>query len=471
VGTIRKKATDTLQRLREFLTRPDSMINRLCRNFSIGFLGTTSLFLLTFLLIPVLTKNLSLEDYGRIIIVGNFFQFSSLFIRVRINDLIYRFLPEFENAQDPEKVSALLRLSLLICFSACGVVFMLVVFGGQWIAENVYRDQSLYPLLVIQMTSGALMPLEEFSKGLLRIRDRFSALIFPQVAGTAISVVLVAVLIFFFNLTSLPHVIGALVVGQIFGLLVPFVASLKLFWPEIRHPLRRGLWESLSGSGADIWSTVFQTNLVNYLKVGAQEGGIFLLSVLASPEQVAIYGMANKLARPMLILQDNLQQALNPEIVKLWGQHQYRGLSHLVKRIMKTTITVGGLVVIVGLLLAKPVVLVLTTEKYLAAIPVFYVALITAFITFVSMPFFYVSLCMGQLHRRNLAVSIRFIYMGIFCLTGLTAFNLALAQLLGAVTTRLLNDFPVMRRLQTLAREESQPTDKEVSNENAGTRY
>jgi O-antigen/teichoic acid export membrane protein len=433
---------------------PHSLSHRLLRNFSIGFAGTSSMLVLSFLLVPVLTKNLSVEDYGRIIIVGNFFQFTGIFIKVRVNDLIYRFLPTFESKDDAQAASALLRLSLLICVATSGATFILAGAGSQWIAETVYRDPSLHLLLVIQMTSGALLPFEEYSRGILRIRDRFSSLILPQVLGTAFSLMAASVVIYGFKVHSLPAVVAALVSGQLFGIVVPLMNSLRLSWAELRAPIPIGITGTLADSRSDIWSTVVQTNLLNYLKVGAQDGGIFLLGVLASPEQVAFYGMATKLARPLVVLQNNLQAALNPEIVKLYGRERFSELSSLVIRIVKSTIVVGGIVAVIGFILAKPVLLLLTTRTFLHAIPVFRLTLVTAYITSVSMPFFYLSLCLGQLHRRNLAVSIRFVYIGIFCVTGLSAFNLALAQLMGALTTRLVNDLPVMRRLTVLANQD-----------------
>jgi len=451
VSLATKEHTVLDSRLIGSLIHRNDLTGRVFRNFSIGFSGAASLMVLSVLLIPVLTKNLTIENYGRILIVGNFFQFLGLLIRVRVNDLIYRFLPVFEDRNEQKKIGALLRLALLISVTVGFVIFLLMAFGGRWVASIVYRDPSLHALLMIQMVSGVLMPLEEFSMGVLRIKDRFSSLVIPQIAGTALSVALIVVAIYVFDRTSLEAVISAIVVGQLVALVVPFATSLKLCWGEISFPIGWSWWNEFADHRETMRSTIIQTNLTNYLKVGARDGGIFLLGVLASPEQVALYGMAIKLTRPLTLLQDNLQQALNPEIVKLYGQGQFSRLYRLVKRTMLTTAWIGGALVLVGLVAAKPVILLMTTENFLGALPVFRVILIATYVMFISMPFFYLSLCMGELHRRNLAVSLRFLFIGIFCLTGLTAFSLAVAQLLGALVVRIFNDIHVMRRLRNLA--------------------
>jgi len=364
-----------LRRTLDALFRRNALKERLLRNFSISFAGSASQLVLGMLLVPVLTKNLSIADYGRIIIVGNFFSFFSHVIRVRVNDLIYRFLPSFEDQNDHKGIAALLRLSLVISVGVCAVIVLLLLVGGKWLTLTIYRDPALHALLMLQMISGALLPLEEF---------------------------------YAFEDTNLVFIIGAVVIGQLIGILLPFVVSLKLSWKAISYPVGRFWWRVLAPHRDTMWSTIIQTNLINYLKLGARDGGIFLLGILAPPEQVALYGMAIKLTRPLDILQNNLQQALNPEIAEFYGKKQFLALHSLTRIVMIATTFFGGAVTLVVLVVAKPVILLLTTQDFLGSLPVFRLLVLARYITMISMPVFYVTLCMGELKRRDLLVALRF---------------------------------------------------------------
>lgn len=456
VGLRNRETPSLLRRTLDALFRRNALKERLLRNFSISFAGSASQLVLGMLLVPVLTKNLSIADYGRIIIVGNFFSFFSHVIRVRVNDLIYRFLPSFEDQNDHKGIAALLRLSLVISVGVCAVIVLLLLVGGKWLTLTIYRDPALHALLMLQMISGALLPLEEFSLAILRLKDRFSWLVVPQTVGIATTVVLTVCLIYAFEDTNLVFIIGAVVIGQLIGILLPFVVSLKLSWKAISYPVGRFWWRVLAPHRDTMWSTIIQTNLINYLKLGARDGGIFLLGILAPPEQVALYGMAIKLTRPLDILQNNLQQALNPEIAEFYGKKQFLALHSLTRIVMIATTFFGGAVTLVVLVVAKPVILLLTTQDFLGSLPVFRLLVLARYITMISMPVFYVTLCMGELKRRNLLVALRFLFIGAFISTGLNALTLAIAQLLGALVVRIFSDIPVMRQLRSLAATEQE---------------
>ncbi len=145
-----------------------------------------------------------------------------------------------------------------------------------------------------------------------------------------------------------------------------------------------------------------------------------------------------------------MQVALNPELVNLYGKRQFERLFNLIKRIVKSATVSGLVLLVICLILVKPIILLLSTEEYLAALPVCYIMLVTVYITFISLPFFCLALSMDKLGRRNLFVSIRIVYILIFTVTCLNARTMALAQLLGSITVRIFNDIPLFREFKGL---------------------
>ena len=447
--TIKYKGIALLERLKE-----SALYSRLIKNISISISGAAILMLLSFARVPLLTKNLAISDYGKMIIVTNFFAMISLVFNLRVNDLIFRFLPQFEKEENQDKIRALLQLSVFLCAVLSVIIILITIGGGKWAAVNLYKDESLYRLLQLYLLAGMLSPFNEFSNAILRIKNRFSAIVIPQVAGGITSLILIIICVVGFGIIDLFYFLGALVVGVMISRAIPLAMSLYIVKKHI-FTLKINGFHALLQNRRTIISTLLHTNLITYLKLSADNGGLFLLSILAPPEQVALFGIAKRLTQPLLQLQNNIQSALNPEVVKLYGQKQYKKLYLLIQRIVKANILVGGIILVLAFVLAKPVILLFSTEKYLAGLPVFYIYISTIYLTFISLPFFYLSLSMDKLKRRNLIVSFRLVYLIIFAFTGFNAVKLALVQLLGALTVRLFNDIPISKTLRKKSRDRS----------------
>ena len=426
----------------------DNLKSRLFKNFSISFTGSMLLMIIGFVRMPLLTKNISLAEYGQIFIVANFFQVLSLFFSFRVNDLIYKFLPQFEEQKDFECISALLRFSLLTCILLGLFIFIITFWFGDWIVINLYHIPNLYNLLLVHMFASIFIPFREFSSGILRLKNRFSLIVIPEVSGGIISLLLICYLFFIYKNSDLFWIITAITIGNFVAYFLPFIISLIIVIKFIFTFQNFFSFSVLKPYQKEIFSTLFQTNLITYLKFATSEGGVFLLGVFSSPEQVAIFGFAKKLTNPILILQNNIQTALNPEIVKLYSKKLFNRLFMLIKKIVTATSVTGIVILIIALIMVKPVIMIFATEKYLAAISVFYIILPTVYVTFISLPFFYLALCMNKLGRRNLVVSFTLVYILIFSITGLNAVTLSLSHLLGAITTRLFNDIPLFREFK-----------------------
>lgn len=421
---------------------------RIFRNFSITFSGSILLQVIAFIRIPLLLKNISIDDYGRILIAASFFTAISLFINVRVHDLLFRFLPEMEREGDRGAVSALHRLALGICIALSAIILALTFVGGRWASLHLYRDLSLHPLLLISSIYAVFAPFTMYASGVLRLRNRFSWLVAPQVAGGVITLVLLALLFFVRQRNDLITVVWAIALGQMVGAAVPVLLSIWLARKEIAAPGGLFSFTALAPHRRGLIDTLIDTNVLNWLKIGTEKGGLFLLSVFSTPEQVALFGIASRLCQPAILLQSNLQTALNPEIVSLYATRRLDELRRLVRRIFTASALAGLAVLALGLLLIRPVLLVLATPDYLAGVPVFRVYLTAVYLAFISLPFFYLALSMDKLRRRNLVVAVRFLYLGFFVWWGFNALTLALALLLGEITVRLFNDIPLYRELK-----------------------
>lgn len=451
---------DAIGAIRRRLQNGHPIWARLFRNFSISLSGSLLLLLIGVARVPLLTKNLPLADYGRILIVLNFFYLFNSVFKIRVLDLLFRFLPHFEKDKDAPAAAALFQLSLLLCGCMALVLAGIVFFAGEWICARLYGDTSLWPLMRVYLAAGMAMTFSDFSIGILRMRDRFTSVVAPQVIGNASALVLVLIYMLISGGRSLTVIMGLFALGHGVSAIGPLLLSLRLL-PGGALTQRVSLsCSALRPHRARIISTLWHTNLVSYLKLGEDETGVFLLGVFSTPEQVAFYGLARTLMRPLTLLQNNLQSALNPEVVQLYAKRQFSRLENVIRRVMSHTALFGGVVLLAAIPFARPLILLLTTREYLGAVPVFNVVLLTTYVTLVGCSFYSLTLAMDRLMRRNIITALRFVYLIAAIFMGLNAFVLAGIQFVGIFSVRLFNDLPLYREIRHLAAEDS-PVQKE----------
>jgi len=435
-----------LSRLRN-VVKNNALLRRISKNLSIGVAGSGILLILSLGNTALLTKNLSMEDYGRILVVLNFYGLMAMFFGLRVNDFIYRFFPQFKVHQEYAELKGI----LFIAFSISLVVGLIIGFGtyfsAPWIAKIFYNDTTYVPLFRIYAVAAFFIAFDGFFISILRIHDKFAMIVVPQVIGSAISLLLIAGYLSFNESLTIEYAVWMRSAGVLVTKLPALFFSVLYIWPLIKKTEGFGL-NALKMHKKQIVYNLLQTNLTGYLKLGSDTGGMFLMGLMASPAQVALYGIASQLAKVLQIMQNNIQNALTPEIVSLWAKKKIHQLYKLVNTYAKWALIGGAPISFVSILLAKPVILIFTTTEYLEALPVFYIFIITIYMTFVSLPFFPIALVMDKLSRRNLVVSLRIVYLLIAVYIGLSAITLALVQLAGSLSVRIFNDMLLMKDLK-----------------------
>ena len=426
--------------------KKSTLYRRIAKNFSISFVGAGLTVALGLIQTAILTKNIPVSAYGKVMIVINFFALLQLFLDIRIQDVFFRFFPEFKEHEEKSAIQGLLVLGLVLSLIISSLIAVGIYFSVSFIAKNFYNDETLAVLLKVYIIAGFFIGFKGFFTAMLRLHDKFSHIVAPEVFGSLFIVIALSIYFLGTQEYSLISVVFILAIGSVFKTLIPLVLSLKISKAYFLVPIFQSI-SSLEPHRKMLLSTIFQTNITGYLKLGAETGGMFLLGVFSTPTQVAYYGIAQRLTRPLTLFQENIQNALSPEIASLWAQKKYNQLYFLIKRISLGAIVIGGIAVIAACFLVKPVIVLVTTADYLNALPVFYIFIFTVYLTLISLPFFVLALCMDMLTMRNLIVSIRFVYIGIAIFAGLNAYTLTLSQFFGALTTRLFFDIFLFKKL------------------------
>jgi O-antigen/teichoic acid export membrane protein len=439
-----------IKRKFNLVLKSDSKLGkRLAKNSFIGMFGSLFDSAMGVLRTAILAKSIPLVDFGKIYIILNFYSLLITFFSVRVNDVLFRFLPQLQNDNRTDAVNAL--VSLCVTISLClGLVLFIGTFSlSSWISIHFYEDANLASAFKTYALVLLIISFDGFNTAILRLHDRFALLIFPRLLGSFLSLTLISVYIYQHTGNySIEFIIMVFAIGNGIGSLLPFLFSLKLLKIQIPIVYKKSQIIALKPIKFLLLSNLFHTNLVGYLKIASDTGGMFLLGIVAGPTQVAFFNIAKQLTQPLKLLKDNIQNAFTPEIMKMWTMGQFNRLYSILKRYEKFALIVGGIFFILVIILIKPILLLVSTREYFGAISTVIVLYVALFINFSFTLCYPLTVAMDKMPKRNAIVSLRIIYLLIGLAIGLSSFSLSLVHLAGVLTVRIFSDIPVLRHFK-----------------------
>jgi O-antigen/teichoic acid export membrane protein len=434
--------------------------HRFRRNLSISLLGSGASLAIKLGQAALLTGFLMVADYGRILIILNLFAFLESFIGLRVSDAMFRFFPQFKEQQEAHALQGLLLLCLGI-----SLVSGLLISGGMlalspWLSTYVYRNPALAPLLNIYAFTVVISTFREVYEPILRIHDRYTSIVVPQVLGNLATVAVLCAYLIKGDGYNLNVIVAAFTIGVFVQTVPSLVLALRLVMPLLSSVQAKAAARALARYRPELTKCLLHSNLSGYLKFAVSPGDLFLLGLFSSPAQVALYGLARQLTAPLSLLQTNIQTAVTPEIASLAAGRKVKRLKFLLSRYMVSALVLGGVLVVVTLLLGRFFILRLSRPEYTAALPVFYLFLMVAWLMLVFLVFRPLALSLDLLNRHNLAQMLSSVIVVFLILFGwLNALTMAYVQLAGASILRILCNIPVWMRLHALIETEAQKDD------------
>lgn len=397
--------------------------------------------------VALLGRYFDLSTFGYFIICVSLVTFVRVILKIGLGDTVLRFFPEFEQKGKTNAVSSLVVLTAYVSLAVSALIILLGFFLAGPIAESWYDKPELArPIQLIAFLSGSFL-LAHSATAILRVQDEFHlAIIFPSL-GACVGPL--GIFLFHrFDALSVDTAVLAVGLGDFIAATGAAAVAVFKTWGKITISREVLCLRPLREFSQEIRSTLLQTSLFGILQSGTQVGGLFLLGILGTPVQVALLGMSTQLARPLNLMQSSIGSAIAPEVTRMLAGGKVKSLLKFLKRYFQ--ISTGSMMVLFGgaWFLVPEIVPHVLTPDYLEAIPVFLVFLASSGLMIIFQPCLPVAIARGEVGRRNLAVCVRFLYLGLACLPGLTAMGVALSILMGNVTIRIVNDLPLIRRLQ-----------------------
>jgi O-antigen/teichoic acid export membrane protein len=433
------------------LSKDGSLWYRFRRNLSINLLSSGLYLSIKFGQTALLINYLSIDDYGRVLIILNLIVFLNSFIGLRVSDLIFRFFQQLIEEEDVRALQGLLLLclgiSLLTGLLISGGLFIL----SPWLAGSLYKIPEIAPLLYIFGGTVLLLSLSEVYEPILRIYDRFSAIAVPQVLGNLATMLMLIIYFTTTDVYNLKIIVAAFAIGVLIQTVPPLVQALRLVMPTLSDVKVRLAAQALARYRPELLRCLFNSNLSGYLKFAISPGDVFLLGIFSSPSQVALYGLARQFTAPLAIFQTNIQTAITPEITSLIAKRKYDKLKRFLGRCLGSALILGGLLTACAFLLGRFLILAHSKPEYVFGLPVFYFLLLASWVLLIFAVFRPLALSLDLLNWHNLAQLTSALMLFFFIVThNLNAMTLAYVQLAAALVIRPLFNIPVWRRLRAL---------------------
>jgi O-antigen/teichoic acid export membrane protein len=434
---------------------------RFRRNVSISVLASGLSLAIKLGQTALLTSLLKIEDYGRLLIVLNLFAFLDSFFGLRVNDVMFRFFPPLKEQSDARALKGLLLLCLAVCLASGVLIYGGVIVLSPWLANRLYPNLGLTPLFNIYGCTILVTAFSGVYEPILRVHDRFAATVAPQVVGSLVTFALLCVyfathLASGFYTTdgySLKAIVAAFAVGALMQSVPPLVQALRLVKPFLSGVRAKEAVRALAGYRRDLAGCFVNSNLSGYLKFAIAPGDVFLLGLFSSPAQLALYGLAKQLTAPLALLQTNIQTSITPEITLLVAKRKFAQLKRLLTRYVWSTFSLGSLFLVSALLLGRLLILRIIQPEYLAALPVFYVLTIVAWLMLVFLVFRPLAVSLDLLGWNNFALLGSAGLLGfLIAFGGLNAMTMAYIQLADVLIFRALFNAQVWSRLKRLSR-------------------
>lgn len=433
--------------------------HRFRRNVSISVLGSGLSLAIKLGQTALLTRLLKIDDYGRLLIVLNLFVFLDSFFGFRVSDVMFRFFPPLKEENDARALKGLLLVCLGISLASGLLIYSVVVVLSPWLAERLYQNLGLAPLFNLYGCTILISAFTGVYEPILRIHNRFTSIVAPQVLGSLITLAILGV--YFATIPasdssinggySLKAIVVAFVVGALVQTVPPFVQALRLVRPCLLGVKAKESVQALSSYRRVLTACFVNSNLSGYLKFATSPGDLFLLGLFSSPSQVALYGLAKQLTAPLALLQFNISTAITPEITSLFGKRKFEQLKRLVARYVASTLVLSSVLLVSALLLGRILIVRWVQPEYLAALPVFYALTVVVWLMLVFHVFRPVAMSLDLLRWHNLALLMSAGIVVLFIIVGrLNALTMACIQLAEVLILRSLFNVLVWIRLKRL---------------------
>lgn len=304
---------------------------------------------LSFLLLPVLTKYLTTADYGISSYITTVSSFLFVFTSLSINTYALRNYYRVDSEENKRKLLG----NLFIFLNGWGLIMLIIEMATfPFLLKQFSVQVPFYPYFFMGLVINffdvtSIIPLVFF-----RVKENAKAFVILSVGRTVLQYILVIVFVVFLNQGLYGSFIGRLLACIPFGILYFFVIRKNGIFNVDFKQIRNGL----------IFSLPLLPGVLSYLVVTIFDR--IILERYVSLDELGIYSIASTLALALNVMVQGLYRAFEQKIFKEHNNKDYLAFVDNLYKIYIAVISISGFGIV---LFAREVLLFLTSPQYYAS--------------------------------------------------------------------------------------------------------
>lgn len=308
--------------------------------------------IMSLLVVIVVSRFLSVIDYGIYSILNNISSFVQDMADMGMNGAITRFVAEFRAKNKTTKEKQIIGYSLRRKLINLIFVFIILVLCAKPIALYWLHDSSKYQYIYLIILTCAFSLMVSALRAVLQGRQEFKKYFISIVTWNLVWASIILIMAF----TGLLTVLSSIIAGIISGIINLFLC-IKLVDINFVNTI------NFTNIDRDI-KTKFN-NFGNWMLLWAlfailqSKLDVFMLATFTTAEQVSYYDIASKVIKPVLMVVSAYAQVLNPQFASIGKSKLKQKIISVMKFIVLIT-----LIIVIGIILVNPVITLIFGSKY-----------------------------------------------------------------------------------------------------------
>lgn len=335
----------------------DLITHRLAKHLTLVFTGNIFAAFLGFLAVLIISRGLTVHDFGLFNIAISAMLIASRFSGLGMDTAMIRFTSSYLGVKKTSEATQVLRTTFLVKIISSFILAVIIFNTAELLATKVFHYSSLTPLLKLAAFGVLVIPTFNYLKSVLYTYQLFQMGVILQILVDFGKLSTVLVLIFYLKMNILAAV-AAFAFTPLIGLLLGF----GLLWQKFiskEKPIQNLFSQLFSYSK---WLFVS-----NVCEVTLPYVGIFMLAKMSSSEAAGIYGLALNLTYIFPIITYSLMSVLLPEVSRF---REIAQLDKYIRGSLKISLYIG-IAILPLLFFSHKIILFFFGSRYLDAVPIF----------------------------------------------------------------------------------------------------
>lgn len=303
-------------------------------------------------IVIVVTRSLSIFDYGIYSILNNISSFVQDMADMGMNGAITRFVAEFRLKGQVKKEEELINYSLKRKALNFILVFIILVLCAKPIALYWLHDEAKYPYIYLIILTCAFSLMSSALRAVLQGRQEFDRYFISVLVWNFVWAGSILVMDFTGTLTVFSSILSGVLSG-----IVNLLLCIKLANVNIKRLLTsKKVDESIKKKFNNFGNWMLLWSLFSLLQ---SKLDVFMLASFTTSEQVSYYDIASKVIKPILMVISAYAQVLNPLFASIDEEKLKEKITHVIRFIILIS-----LLLLISIIAVKPIIKIVFGDRY-----------------------------------------------------------------------------------------------------------